>query len=57
MIEIFVLLIGKIDLIEFKSIELERIREYVDGFLNKFLLRRIFNSKVFWLWYDEDEFF
>ena len=50
-----VLSTGKIDLTEFKSIELERIREYVEGLLNESSLRRIPNSKVSWLWHDEDE--
>ena len=46
---------GKIDLTEFKSIELEKIREYIAGLLNDSSLRRIPNSKASWLWHDEDE--
>ncbi len=46
---------GKIDLIEFKNIELERIREYIGALLNDSSLRRIPSSKASWLWHDEDE--
>ncbi|XP_078353836.1 uncharacterized protein LOC144638515 [Oculina patagonica] len=46
---------GKIDLIEFKNIELEKIREYIGGLLNDSSLRRIPSSKASWLWHDEDE--
>lgn len=46
---------GKIDLTEFKSIELERMREYIAALLNDSSLRRIASSKISWLWHDEDE--
>lgn len=46
---------GKIDLTEFKSIQLERIKEYIAALLNDSSLRRIPNTKVSWLWHDEDE--
>jgi len=46
---------GKVDLTEFKSIELERIREYIAALLNDSSLRRIPSSKISWLWHDEDE--
>ncbi|KAJ7383008.1 hypothetical protein OS493_031178 [Desmophyllum pertusum] len=47
--------LGKIDLTEFKSIELERIGEYIGALLNDSTMMRIPNSKVSWLWHDEDE--
>ena len=46
---------GKIDLTEFKSIELERMRDYIAALLNDSSLRRIASSKISWLWHDEDE--
>ncbi|CAH3172387.1 unnamed protein product [Porites evermanni] len=46
---------GKIDLTEFKSIELERMQEYIAALLNDSSLRRIASSKISWLWHDEDE--
>ena len=46
---------GKVDLVEFKAVELKAIREYIARLLNDSSQRRTPSSRMSWLWHDEDE--